>query len=34
VSSYCGPPSVTSAPLCGKPDVLAWLEWTVPMREN
>ena len=33
-SSYCGPPSLSPAALCGKPDVLAWLEWTVPMREN
>ena len=33
-STYCGPPSLSPAALCGKPDVLAWLEWTVPMREN
>jgi len=32
-SSYCGPPDISPAGLCGKPDVLAWLEWTVPMRE-
>jgi hypothetical protein len=31
---YCGVPSVSPSPLCGKPDVLAWLEWTVPMRES
>ena len=33
-STYCGPPSLSPAALCGKPDVLAWLEWTVPMKEN
>jgi hypothetical protein len=33
-STYCGPPSLSPAALCGKPDVLAWLEWTVPMREH
>jgi hypothetical protein len=33
-STYCGPPSLSPAALCGKPDVLAWLEWTVPTREN
>jgi hypothetical protein len=33
-TTYCGPPSISPAPLCGKPDVLAWMEWTVPMREN
>jgi len=33
-SSYCGEPSLSPAPLCGKPDVLVWLEWTVPMKEN
>jgi hypothetical protein len=33
-STYCGDPSVSFATLCGKPDVLAWLEWTVPMKEN
>jgi hypothetical protein len=33
-STYCGEPSFTPAALCGKPDVLAWLEWTVPMKEN
>jgi hypothetical protein len=33
-STYCGPPALSPAALCGKPDVLAWLEWTVPMREN
>ena len=31
-STYCGPPSLSPAALCGKPDVLAWLEWTVPMK--
>jgi hypothetical protein len=34
VSTYCGEPSLSPATLCGKPDVLAWLEWTVPLREN
>jgi len=34
VSSYCGTPALSPSPLCGKPDVLAWMEWTVPMREN
>ena len=29
-STYCGLPSLSPAALCGKPDVLAWLEWTVP----
>jgi hypothetical protein len=33
-SIYCGPPSLSPAALCGKPDVQAWLEWTVPMKEN
>lgn len=33
-STYCGPPSLSPAALCGKPDVLAWLEWTVPMKES
>lgn len=33
-STYCGPPLLSPAALCGKPDVLAWLEWTVPLREN
>jgi len=33
-STYCGPPSLSPAALCGKHDVLAWLEWTVPMKEN
>jgi hypothetical protein len=33
-STYCGPPSLSPAALCGKSDVLAWLEWTVPMMEN
>lgn len=33
-TAYCGEPSLSPAPLCGKPDVLAWLEWTVPMKEN
>jgi hypothetical protein len=32
--SYCGPPSLSPAALCGKPDVLAWLEWTVPIKES
>jgi hypothetical protein len=32
-STYCGPPSLSPAALCGKPDVLAWLEWAVPMKE-
>jgi len=31
-STYCGEPSLSPAALCGKPDVLAWLEWTVPMK--
>ena len=34
VPSYCGEPSLSPAALCGKPDVLAWLEWSVPMKEN
>lgn len=34
VSVYAGDPAISTAGLCGKPDVLAWLEWTVPMREN
>jgi hypothetical protein len=33
-STYCGIPSLSPAVLCGKPDVLAWLEWTVPMKES
>ena len=33
-STYCGSPSLSPAALCGKPDVLAWLEWTVPMKGN
>jgi hypothetical protein len=33
-STYCGDPQVSFAPLCGKADVLAWLEWTVPMKES
>jgi hypothetical protein len=33
-STYVGPPAISTAGLCGKPDVLAWLEWTVPMRET
>lgn len=33
-STYCGPPSISPAALCGKPDVLAWLEWTVPEKES
>jgi hypothetical protein len=33
-STYCGIPTLSPAALCGKPDVLAWLEWTVPMKEN
>lgn len=32
-STYCGPPSLSPAALCGKADVLAWLEWTVPLRD-
>lgn len=32
-SAYCGEPSISPAPLCGKSDVLAWLEWTVPVKE-
>lgn len=33
VSTYCGTPSLSPAALCGKADVLAWLEWTVPVKE-
>ena len=33
-STYAGEPSLSPAGLCGKSDVLAWLEWTVPMKEN
>jgi hypothetical protein len=33
-STYCGPPSLSPAALCGKTDVLAWLEWTVPLKES
>lgn len=33
-STYCSEPSLSPAVLCGKSDVLAWLEWTVPMREK
>jgi hypothetical protein len=33
-SNYCGIPFLTPTALCGKPDVLAWLEWTVPTKEN
>ena len=33
-TTYCGDPSLSPSTLCGKPDVLAWMEWTVPMREN
>lgn len=33
-SVYAGEPSLSPAVLCGKTDVLAWMEWTVAMRET
>lgn len=32
--TYCGAPTLSPAVLCGKPDVLAWLEWSVTMKET
>jgi len=32
--SYCGDPSLGATSLCGKPHVVAWMEWTVERRES